>query len=88
MLAAYSSIALARRSRLEGRLLAILDPRRSRRRLTLVLVLLAALVPTQARFSRGVGVQVGEMPDPCGYNAVVIHDRLAAGRGISSEGQG
>ena len=34
MLAAYSSIAMARKSRLEGRLLAILDPRRSRRALT------------------------------------------------------
>jgi beta-lactamase regulating signal transducer with metallopeptidase domain len=34
MLAAYSSIAMARRSKLEGRLLAILDPRRNRRALT------------------------------------------------------
>jgi beta-lactamase regulating signal transducer with metallopeptidase domain len=41
MLTAYSSIAMARRRQIEGRLLAILDTRRSRRRLT-GLVLLAA----------------------------------------------
>jgi beta-lactamase regulating signal transducer with metallopeptidase domain len=44
MLAAYSSIAMARKSRLEGRLLAILDPRRSRQKLSLLLVLCAVIV--------------------------------------------
>ncbi len=43
MLAAYSSIALARRSRLEGRLLAILDNNRNRRALTRIgIIVLAA----------------------------------------------
>ena len=44
MLAAYSSIAMARKSRLEGRLLAILDPRRNRRALTRWTVLAALVV--------------------------------------------
>ena len=47
MLAAYSSIAMARKSKLEGRLLAILDDQRSRRRLTrwgLAVVALAVAV--------------------------------------------
>ena len=44
MLAAYSSIAMARKSRLEGRLVAILDPRRNRRHLTRWTVLAALVV--------------------------------------------
>lgn len=40
--AAHSSIAMARRSNLEGRLLAILDPRRNRRSLTRIGALIAA----------------------------------------------
>ncbi|NLF32710.1 MAG: hypothetical protein GX591_17695 [Planctomycetes bacterium] len=44
MLAAYSSIAMARRSKLEGRLLAILDATRSRRALTRWGMLAAAIV--------------------------------------------
>ncbi len=44
LFAAHGSIAMARPNRLEGRLLAILDPRRSRRKLSLLLVLLALVV--------------------------------------------
>ena len=44
MLAAYSSIAMARRSKLEGRLLAILDGGRSRRRLTFLVATVAVLL--------------------------------------------
>ena len=44
MLAAYSSIAMARRSKLEGRLLAILDGQRNRRALTRLGVLIAAVL--------------------------------------------
>jgi len=44
MLAAYSSIAMARKSKLEGRLLAILDGKRNRRSLTRLGVLLAAIL--------------------------------------------
>ena len=44
MLAAYSSIAMARPSKLEGRLLAILDPRRNRRSLTRLGILIAAVL--------------------------------------------
>jgi len=46
LLAAYSSIAMARKSRLEGRLLAILDGRRNRRRLRRPAVILAAVLAT------------------------------------------
>ena len=46
MLAAYSSIAMARPSKLEGRLLAILDDKRSRRRLTGAAILLGAMLIT------------------------------------------
>jgi len=46
MLAAYSSIAMARKSKLEGRLLAILDGGRNRRALTRWAVLAAALLIT------------------------------------------
>ncbi|MCK4626157.1 MAG: hypothetical protein KAV00_12645, partial [Phycisphaerae bacterium] len=44
ILTAYSSIAMARKSKLEGRLLAILDPKRNRRRLTRIGVLIAVLL--------------------------------------------
>lgn len=44
MLAAYSSIAMARKSRLEGRLLAILDGRRNRRALTRWGILIATIL--------------------------------------------
>jgi len=44
MLAAYSSIAMARQSKLEGRLLAILDPRRNRRALTRLGIVLAGVL--------------------------------------------
>ncbi|MHC4715724.1 MAG: ankyrin repeat domain-containing protein, partial [Planctomycetota bacterium] len=44
VLAAHSGIAMARRSRLEGRLLAILDRTRNRRRLTLAAILVAAVL--------------------------------------------
>ena len=44
MLAAYSSIAMARKSKLEGRLLAILDPRRNRRALTRLGIVLAGVL--------------------------------------------
>jgi len=44
MLAAYSSIAMARKSKLEGRLLAILDANRNRRSLTRIGIILAAVV--------------------------------------------
>lgn len=44
MLAAYSSIAMARRSKLEGRLLAILDPNRRRKALTRLGLLIAITV--------------------------------------------
>ncbi len=44
LFAAHSSIALARKSKLEGRLLAILDGRRNRRRLTMVGAMLAVLL--------------------------------------------
>ncbi len=46
LLAAHSSIAMARKSKLEGRLLAILDGKRNRRRLTLFGIALAVLLIT------------------------------------------
>jgi beta-lactamase regulating signal transducer with metallopeptidase domain/HEAT repeat protein len=46
VLAAYSSIALARPSEIEGRLLSILDPKRCRRRMTARGLLIAALLMT------------------------------------------
>jgi beta-lactamase regulating signal transducer with metallopeptidase domain len=44
MLVAYNSIAMARKSKLEGRLLAILDTTRNRRALTRISVLVAAVL--------------------------------------------
>ncbi len=44
MLAVHSSIAIARKSRIEARLLAILDSKRNRRRMTLLGVILAAVL--------------------------------------------
>lgn len=49
MLAAYSSIAVARKSKLEGRLLAILDATRNRRALTRIgIIIVAALIAAVA----------------------------------------
>ena len=44
MLASHSGIAMARKSKLEGRLLAILDGKRNRRRLTVIGILVAAAI--------------------------------------------
>ena len=67
MLAAYSSIAMARKSKLEGRLLAILDPRRDRKALTrIALVLAAGLVTAVAAPLAVLGVEAetsAETPD-------------------------
>ncbi len=71
LLAAHSSIAMARKSKLEGRLLAILDGKRNRRRLTFfgilvaVLILVGLVVPMSVLKARNNGgEQIDNQPKP------------------------
>ncbi|KPK79636.1 MAG: hypothetical protein AMJ81_12980, partial [Phycisphaerae bacterium SM23_33] len=83
MLAAHAGIGMARKSKLEGRLLAILDGRRSRRSLTRIGVLLAvllvaalvvpvAIMKATAGDEPPPGTQAGERSDATGPAKTVV----------------
>ena len=75
-LAAYTSIAMARPSKLEGRLIAILDPRRNRRALTRLALIVGlglavvAVLPLASLRSQAQGQEAGKNPqEPTQTNA-------------------